>query len=180
MSANPDAGTVKIPFRPALLVIAAAQDHEALSLGELVGRHYSAVMQRLTEKFSQRHWDIQPLHIDSENAVADGWAGMEESNMAVLAGYTGAAEQKETLRRLKQTSNPVVTLVSLSGDGALADAGLSLFDKAVSAIVVSVDEQLALVDSALRHARHETAVKPAPEALTDGDVPPPSSPGWLN
>ena len=146
--------------RPTLLVIAADHDYEAKSLAEVVSRIYSGTMQRLTEKFSQKHWDIPVLDMMDTTVADAAVAGLEHGNMAILTGYKGTAGEQAALQRIKQFSNPVVTLIDLGQRKWAGTADFKVFDKAVTLLPQAVADQFVLTNQILKETRQENTYGP--------------------
>ncbi len=145
---------VKFPLRPTLLVIASDKGYEAKSLAEITARTYAGNMRRLTEKFSQHHWNITICDMGDEKLLESVWASFETSNMAIIIGYDGRASENKNLSKITLAAQPLVTLVNLEAD--LEGANLRLFNKTVSLLLPQgLKEQFVLTDSALRETRQE-------------------------
>lgn len=170
---------VKFPLRPTLLVITSDKTYEAQSLAERAARTFSGDMQRLTEKFSRRHWIIGVSDIGNDDVIKTAWASLESSNMAIITGYRGASGESEKLSKIIQAARPIVTLINL-GPG-LEQADLRLFDKAVSLLPQGLEEQFAMTRRILKETRHENCWGEwDPQRGSDSIMPPPQPSRSIN
>ena len=144
---------VKFPLRPTLLVIAGEQDYEARSLAEKVARTYAGDMRRLTEKFSQRHWDIVSCDINDKALLQSVWKSMDSANMAIITGYRGTDADNEILSKIICAASPLTTLAGLGS--CLKNADLQLFTKSFSLLPQGLDEQFATTNAVLKQTRQE-------------------------
>lgn len=161
--------TTRRPLRPTLLVIAKGAHCNPASLAQDVAQALAADMQRLTRTFSQRSWNVPALDIDDPAFLAEAWTGMEQTNMAVAAGYDGAPAQREKIAQIISATNALPTLVCAGP----APAGIELFAKSVSTLPGIRKNQCDLVISALRDARQENTWEPwNPAALRTETRPP--------
>ncbi len=159
---------VKYPLRPTLLVIAGAQPYEQKSLAERLARQYAEAKKRLTEKFSDKNWDIAVVDCSDEDAIAKGWDSLEHKKMLILTGYQEDQKNDRIIDLLRSAANPVVTLVVLGDDNNPVLQRNELFEKAVTLLMpAGLEEQALITHCVLKQTRDENAYERDPHQPQD-------------